>query len=263
MRSPAILASTVPHRRRVLAGLAGALAAPALLSTGRIARASGTQCMGVVELFTSQGCSSCPPADAALSRLVEEESILALSWHVDYWNYLGWRDTFSDPLFTARQRAYAAGLGRRGVYTPQAVVNGRVHEVGSKEAIVRAIVADFAGGPRGLTVPLAITADGGALSVRAEGTGMATLYAVAYAPRSTVRIERGENAGRRALYSNVVRALAPVGMMKDGVLDAILPPDAVAPTAGDDVRIALLLQRVDRTGALGPIVGARRLPVGA
>ena len=252
-----------PTRRAVLAGAGAALslslagARPARAATGS---AGGPA--GVVELFTSQGCSSCPRADAMLGRLAARDDVLALSWHVDYWNYLGWSDTFSDPLFSARQRAYARSFRRRGVYTPQAVVNGRMHEVGSREAIVHAVLADFAGTPRGLSVPLDCEGSGGGFDVRARAQGAATLYAVTFDPRRTVTIERGENAGRDMVYHNVVRSLAPVAMMKEGRLDATLPPEALSGGAVEPgARSALLLQRVGRDGALGPILGATVLPL--
>ena len=94
------------------------------------ARAEQARLTGVIELFTSQGCSSCPPADRILTDYAARDDVLALSWHVDYWNYLGWQDTFSHAAFTLRQKRYAVAMGARGIYTPQAVVNGSGHAVG-------------------------------------------------------------------------------------------------------------------------------------
>ncbi|MEP4151235.1 MAG: DUF1223 domain-containing protein, partial [Lentilitoribacter sp.] len=132
--------------------------------------------IGVVELFTSQGCSSCPPADKALGKLIEEGKVLALSYHVDYWNYLGWEDTLATKEATDRQYAYAKTLKRRGVYTPQVIVNGRDHLVGSNYNGIKARVSKFDSSERGLAVPLTISASSDEISISiGEGEGKASI----------------------------------------------------------------------------------------
>jgi hypothetical protein len=161
----------------------------------------------VVELFTSQGCSSCPPAEALLLDLTEREDVLALCFHVDYWDRLGWPDPYSSPEATARQRAYAGHLGEAQVYTPQIVVDGREGMVGSRRTEVLAAI-DAAAGDPGPAVPLDLRREGGILSVSigtGQGAGRALL--VGFDPRVETAIARGENAGRILLQANVVRSI--------------------------------------------------------
>ncbi|MEL6335907.1 MAG: DUF1223 domain-containing protein [Pseudomonadota bacterium] len=165
----------------------------------------------LVELFTSQGCSSCPPADETLSRLADREDIVALSFHVDYWDYLGWRDTFADPVFTKRQFDYRDTWGERVVYTPQMVVGGDRPVVGSRRGEVEAALAD--GRETGGQVTL--KADGGPLMAAFSGVpGLAEIWVARFVQASTVEIERGENRGRTITYRNVVRDLMRMGTVK-------------------------------------------------
>jgi hypothetical protein len=149
--------------RSLLTGLlaATALAVPPALAAERPV---------VVELFTSQGCSSCPPADALLSTLADRPDVLALAFHVDYWNRLGWTDPFSGPWATARQTAYAAQLGSDQVYTPQAVIDGRSDVVGSDREALEAAIATARTEP---TVPVALTPSDSGLQVEADATAPA------------------------------------------------------------------------------------------
>ena len=121
------------------------------------ASAQSTQPTAVIELFTSQGCSSCPPADKILGQYARDNTVLALAWHVDYWNYLGWKDTFSKAEFTERQRRYAVTLRRRQIYTPQAIVNGRDHVVGSHGRKLKSLIKSLSSSGKGLTVPIKIS----------------------------------------------------------------------------------------------------------
>jgi len=166
----------------------------------------------VVELFTSQGCSSCPPADALLGELAKRDDVLALAFHVDYWDRLGWKDPFSSPMATARQRAYARFLGLRTVYTPQVVVDGRDEMVGSdRRAVARAIAAARAA--QGIDVSLAREA--GELVVRVgsvEGAGRTSVQLVAYAPGHVTRVTAGENGGRNLANVNIVRSVETLGL---------------------------------------------------
>ncbi len=150
---------------------------------------AGGPAKGVVELFTSQGCSDCPPADAALSKIIDGGGYLALAWHVDYWDRLGWKDTFSSPTATARQERYATHIGG-GSYTPEFVVNG-VRGSSRSESVLGS----------GLAVDVSVS-DGHAHI--GAGSGDATVMLVSFIPVASVPIGRGENAGRTVTYRHVV-----------------------------------------------------------
>ncbi|MEO0752645.1 MAG: DUF1223 domain-containing protein [Pseudomonadota bacterium] len=160
----------------------------------------------LVELFTSQGCSSCPPADAILHGLAKRDNVVALAMHVDYWDYIGWKDSFAQPEFTARQRAYARLGNRQMVYTPQMVVNGMDHVVGSNPKDIDAMIAAHHQLP--VEVDLSAARSGDTLSVQGVAMGESrdevSVYLLRYRPKSTVDIARGENAGRTITYANVV-----------------------------------------------------------
>lgn len=171
----------------------------------------------VVELFTSEGCSSCPAADAALRELAVAQSVpgvevIALGEHVDYWNRLGWKDPFSSPQFSQRQREYAAGFGT-GSYTPQAVVNGRYEFVGSQRAKLAEAVARAAQAPRA-TVTLS-RPSATALAIRVSqlptGTGPTEVLLALTETGLSTQVGRGENSGRLLHHAAVVRALGPLG----------------------------------------------------
>jgi hypothetical protein len=189
--------------------LCGALAGWALLA-GPAAAADRPV---VVELFTSQGCPSCPPADGFFEQLAARDDVLALSLHVDYWDYIGWEDTFGSPAHTARQRGYAAAAGRKMVYTPQMIVNGTDHVVGSRYRDVTDLIdKHLAEGRNGIAVQLVRSGGTVHLEARAEpARDMPLLVQFArYLPEATVEIERGENAGRTITYTNIVTDLVEV-----------------------------------------------------
>jgi len=159
----------------------------------------------VVELFTSQGCSSCPPADALLSELAGRADVLPLAFHVTYWDRLGWRDPFSLPLATDRQRSYQSLLDTETIYTPQMIVEGRTDVVGSDRAGVRAALAAAQPGP---SVPMTLTTSAAGLSISVgAGAGEASVLLVGYDPAHRTAVPRGENAGRQLSESNIVRSL--------------------------------------------------------
>lgn len=167
----------------------------------------------VVELFTSQGCSSCPAADALLGKLASDPRLVALSLHVDYWDYLGWKDKFASPKFTARQKEYAHHARDKMVYTPQMIVQGRQRMVGSKAAEVGgAISAALAQTP---ATEVVLDRKGDILSIRANpiagARGSIRVQLVRFSPAENVTIERGENAGKTITYHNVVRSWQVVG----------------------------------------------------
>ncbi len=161
----------------------------------------------VVELFTSQGCSSCPPADAALKTLRDRPGMLTLSWAVDYWDRLGWEDTFASPHNSMRQAAYNKRFGRGGVFTPQMVFDGRYQSVGSKQEDVRNAIAEAQASDR-LTVLPSISLEGETIKLELPSTDVdddIALVIVWYLGDATVEIGEGENQGRSLHYTNVVR----------------------------------------------------------
>jgi|SRR5688572_4571340 hypothetical protein len=189
-------------------------AAGATPATGAPARPTASGAAGpiLVELFTSQGCSSCPPADRVLSRIatdgaVGDRAVVPLAFHVDYWNDLGWADPMSRSAWTDRQRAYADAFGDGRIYTPQLVVGGRGHVVGSN---VTAIAAQVAAVPAPAALDAAITWSDGGATVTATAPPGARAWVAFYEDALTTTIARGENAGERLRNDHVVRVLVPV-----------------------------------------------------
>ncbi len=229
--------------------LAALLAAPlvALLPLSAIAEERSRV---LVELFTSQGCNSCPPADAALGRLAGEDGIVALSLHVDYWDYLGWMDTFADRAHTKRQYAYRAAFRERAVYTPQMVIQGRAGVVGSHERKVAALIAEAMAVAPAARIDLAAGAEGlVARLVSAGAEGPLTLWRALYDKSKSVAIGRGENRDKTITYTNVVREL---GALREW--DAAQTIEVALPAPGPDQGVALWLQR----GEAGPVLGAAK-----
>ena len=205
----------------------------------------------VVELFTSQGCSSCPPADNLLGELAGLPGVLALSFHVDYWDYIGWKDPFAAAQYTERQRDYAAKLGLRYVYTPQIVVDGRHDVVGSKRREVALAIEEAAKALPALTVEFN-EEDGGRvmLSAGEAPEGGATVWLVTFDDAHLTAVARGENGGRALTNSNVVRELTPLGTWT-GEAKAFAVDLAAARAKGRG-GCAVLVQQ----GRGGPILGA-------
>ncbi|GGE40247.1 DUF1223 domain-containing protein [Actibacterium pelagium] len=160
----------------------------------------------VVELFTSQGCSSCPPADEMMHQLAKRDDVIALALHVDYWDYIGWKDSFADPAYTKRQKTYARAFGNRSVFTPQFMIGGTDSVIGPKAMELSELINAHARKP--YPVDLRATRRGGKISVTAAAVdrnyGDMVLQLVTYSASQTVSIKRGENAGRTLSYSNVV-----------------------------------------------------------
>ena len=234
--------------------IVGAFALTGLLVSAPFSKASEKP-RAVVELFTSQGCSSCPAADKILANYAKRGDVLALSFHVDYWNYLGWKDTFSKAEFTDRQQRYARSFRRRGVYTPQAVVNGRDHVVGSRKQHVEGLITSYISQGKGLTVDVNAVRDDEKVRVTTNATaGNATLWVIYYDEQRKVKILRGENRGRTITYHNVVRDVSMLGMMKQGKLDVTLPLDEMKRKGFDSC--AIILQQSTAQGTPGPILGA-------
>jgi len=235
--------------------LAGGLLIAGSLGFLSPSQAAEKQLRAVVELFTSQGCSSCPAADKILANYAKQGDVLALSFHVDYWNYLGWKDTFSKPEFTNRQQRYAVSFQRRGVYTPQAVVNGRDHAVGSRKQEIEGLIQDYVSKGKGLSIALDTERDSDKIRISTNATfGNATLWVVYYDKERKVAIKRGENRGRTITYHNVVRDVEMMGMMKEGKMEIMLPLEEMRRKGYESC--AILLQETTAAGTPGAILGA-------
>jgi len=170
------------------------------------------QTRAVIELFTSQGCSSCPAADRLIGELTKDPSLISISVPIDYWDYLGWKDTLADPLHSARQRAYSKVRGDREVYTPQVVVNGGFQALGSDKAAIDHMIAKSRQNPATLSLPLTVSISGGRLTVTLPEASLtrppAEVVVVGLAKAVTVAIKRGENKGKTITYNNVARRWA-------------------------------------------------------
>ncbi len=204
----------------------------------------------VVELFTSQGCSSCPPADRILGELAEDDDVIALAFHVDYWDYLGWKDEFGSPANTKRQKAYAHAMGERSVYTPHMVIGGQEHVVGSRGMKVAKAIQRHQ--RTAMPVTVRVEREGDSVAIRADGAGNLPnmiVHLATYTPKATVDVRRGENAGRTLTYHNVVRSFTPVGRWNgQGTFSASAPVQSNLP-------VVVLVQA--RNG--GAILGAAQL----
>lgn len=232
-----------------LAGCSGATATPAANNPGnggaaRQVAAGDPAHPTVIELYQSQGCSSCPPADAVVNKIADRPDVIALSFAVTYWDDLGWKDIFGSPAFTARQWDYAHAAGRGSVATPQVIVNGRQPVLGSREGELNDAIARNANksGPE-------IAASGNQVTVGA-GKGDATVWVVRYDPRTiNVAIRAGENGGRSIPHRNIVKQLVSVGQWHGSSASFALP----ASQAG--LQTAVLVQQ----GKGGPIIAARKI----
>lgn len=227
--------SLLPRGLFVVAAVAGSIGAMG-------AAEAGNRPLTVVELFTSQGCSSCPPANANLIEISKRPDVLTLSFAVTYWDRLGWKDTFGKEEFTARQVTYEPALGERGPFTPQMVVNGRVSTVGNRIGDIEGLIAaaDPIVGPE-------VSLDGGMVSIAAGAVpaAEADVWLVRYDPRVIeVPVGRGENGGRTLAHTHVVHDLTRIG----GWTGSAASYDVPATTAG--LRTAVLVQQP----AGGPIL---------
>jgi len=228
-----------------------ALCAVSLLVAGSgTARAQSTV---VVELFTSQGCSSCPAADRMLTQLRETPGILPLTLNVDYWDYLGWKDDLALPSNSLRQRAYARKMRSRNVYTPQMMFDGKMDVVGSRKREVISAVIAYISEPDPVPVSV-VRAAGGGFRVQAAATTLpeeAVIWVVGYDRDVVKAIGGGENHGRTITYSNVVREWGEGGRWSGaGPLDL-----TIARPAGDG-GMAVIVQQ----GEVGPVLGAAQVP---
>ena len=229
--------------------LAGPLTAMALALPGA---ALAQESLVVVELYTSQGCSSCPPADALLEEMTKNAEILPLAFHVDYWDYLGWQDAFASPAHTLRQKAYAHAAGERMIYTPQAIVDGTARMVGSDAQALMSAVMQAMNADRRAQV--AVSRSGATLTVTgslsADLTAPVQILLVRYTPEASVEILHGENAGQTIRYVNTVTSVTQIGQWSGAEALSLTAPISGAEAA------AILVQSPD----MGAVLAAALVP---
>ena len=246
-------------RLHILLGTVALLAATATAGATDDAR---LRPLGVVELFTSQGCNSCPPADKIFADLVAGGEVVALAYHVDYWDYLGWKDTLATRENTERQQGYARSFDNRSVYTPQAVINGRTHVNGASRGDIDAALSGFSGAEKGLLVDVAARHEGESVIIemapaREGGVRNAHVVLVYYDPAQPIVIERGENKGQTVTYWNAVTGIQTAGMWHGEAERLELPASEIARKGQGGC--AVLLQAVNPEGEPGAILGATLL----
>ena len=240
---------------RSLSRWSGALGVCAIVAVIRPAHAEPK---AVVELFTSQGCSSCPPADQILGELAKDPSVIALSLPVDYWDYLGWKDTLADSRFSARQKAYSHMRGDRDVYTPQMIVNGAAHVIGSDRARIEGAITATGKADKVMSLPVTMSLSGKQLTVsvaagREGAPARGEVWLCSISKAVPISISRGENRGREIVYHNVVRNLLKVGDFNGDAGSWTVPLDSVMRDGVDAA--AVLIQDGNREKP-GPMLGA-------
>ena len=208
----------------------------------------------VLELFTSQGCSSCPKADALLTELGQRPEVIALAYHVDYWDYIGWPDTFGNKDHSDRQRAYATAWGSSRIFTPQLIVNGTEGVVASRKDEVEGVL-----GTALLELPITLIASDDMLEVSippaaALGDAEAVIWLVSYLDRADVAIERGENTGKTIGYTHIVMGRQALGMWEPGSGAHLKLP--LAEVLAEPANGAVILVQQERDGRPGRILGA-------
>lgn len=246
---------------RSLSLWSGALGVCAIVAVIRPAHAEPK---AVVELFTSQGCSSCPPADKILGELAKDPSVIALSLPIDYWDYLGWKDTLADSRFSARQKAYSHMRGDRDVYTPQVVVNGAAHVIGSDRSRIEGAIKDTGKTDKVMSLPVTMSLSGKQLTVSVAATKDANtpmrgeIWLCSISKAVPIAIGRGENSGREVIYHNVVRNLLKVGDWNGSPGSWTVPLDSVL---RDGVDAAAVLVQDGSRDKPGPMLGAAFTPL--
>jgi hypothetical protein len=235
-------------RRKALGFVAAGIAAPSL-----IASAFAATSPVLVELFTSQGCSSCPAADHLAGLLMAQPNIFVVSLNVDYWDYLGWKDTLAKPEYTKRQMDYAHSRGDMDVYTPQMVINGASHVVGSNQSSVEAAIATARHSAAAAVLSVSTSEKNYKITMPANASAEATLWLISIDASVDVKIERGENAGKSIKYSNVARQLTKIAAWNGFDRVITLPRTGVlAKNIGSSI---LVLQ----SGQVGPVLGLGKL----
>lgn len=217
----------------------------------------------VIELFTSQGCSSCPPADALVVELAKDPELIALTLPVTYWDYLGWKDTLGKDSFAKRQKLYAKARGDGQVYTPQVVINGATHAIGSERPEIEKAVNQFA--TTGFAARIALKEENGALQIRvassaSESETTAGIWILPTTHQAAVPITRGENQGRTLSYANVVRGMVRVGDWNGKEVTVTAPLSATQAPEADGYVVIVQAERPNKYGHMmpGAIIGATK-----
>jgi hypothetical protein len=212
----------------------------------------------VVELFTSHGCTSCPPADKLLAQIAHQPNVIAFSLPVDYWDYLGWKDTFASSGHTAKQKGYSKTISGSHVYTPQAIVNGVAQVIGSDSAAL-AKAANYAYGKHGaLTVPLSVKTVGDNLVIEVgAGGGNANLNLIQVASSRSVDVGRGENTGHKLIYTNVGRGIVRLGEWSGSAKRYEI---ALSQVRSDDTDGWIVVLQSGEPGKPGAILAAAKSP---
>lgn len=236
-------------RRAFGRGMAAACLLPGLARAQRAAPARVT----LIELFTSQGCSSCPAADSLMLKLASEPNVLPLTFATEIWDYLGWKDTLAKPAFTKRHKAYAAGIANKRVYTPQAIVNGRAHCVGSDLSALTRLQRYPGNSAELATVTLAKGDAGWKASIARTGSLPARIILMPVSQRQSVEIRRGENMGRTITYANVVRDLVDLGPAPTGNATVAIAPEMLNRVEADAFALVVQAGSLD---APGEVLGA-------
>jgi hypothetical protein len=211
----------------------------------------------VIELFTSQGCSSCPAADRIIGELANDPSVIALSLPIDYWDYLGWKDTLADARFTARQKAYSHMRGDRDVYTPQVVVNGSKHVIGSDREGIESAMGDTKRDGV-MSIPISMTVNSGQINVSVAASDKGSIapgevWICSVSKAVLISIGRGENRGRQVTYHNVVRNLLKVGDWNGTAGSWTVPLENIS---RDGVDAAVVYVQNGNRDKPGPMLGA-------
>jgi len=231
--------------------LHGGLLLAAVMTAG-LSGSAGAEPRTVVELFTSQGCSSCPAADKLLGELAKDPSIIALSLPVDYWDYLGWKDTLASPLHTAKQRAYSRARGDREIYTPQAVVNGVIPVVGSHKSEIDDAISQTRA--KAMSLPVQLNASGDKLTVSVpdakDGAAKGEVWIYGVTGAAPVAIGRGENAGRKITYYNVARKWVKLGDWTGKAASWTIPTDQIRSDGVDGAAAILQSGSADKPGLM-------------
>jgi hypothetical protein len=217
--------------------------------------------LAVIELFTSQGCSSCPPADKLIGEFAADPSLVSLSLPIDYWDYLGWKDTLADPSNTARQKAYSKLRGDREVYTPQVVVNGALHALGSDRSAIERAIAQSRQNPATLALPVTLSTSDGRLAITVpdgNDARAAEVWISAITKAVTVSIKRGENHGKTITYHNVVRRWVKLGTWDGKAHNWVVP---IRDFAGDNIDGAAVMIQSGTVEKPGVILGAARTAI--
>ena len=230
----------------------GALGVCAIIAVIRPAHADPR---AVVELFTSQGCSSCPPADRIVGELAKDPNVIALSMPIDYWDYLGWKDTLADSRFSARQKAYSHVRGDRNLYTPQMIVNGSAQVIGSDRAAIEGAITNTGKAEGVMSVPVTMTLSGKLINVSVEAskvptTGRGEVWLCSVSRAVPISIGRGENRGQQVTYYNVVRNLVKVGDWNGGAGSWTIPLENISRDGVDAAVVYVQDGSRDKPGAM-------------